>query len=110
MKKNYKDCIMKNIGCSDIASLTVREPGKAHVLNFGEDGLYSAYIADENTIIGEHYNKVLTCRSWINIYDDEGLTFKAYGKEINIYRAGDFGCLIQIIKESEDSDEQIRTN
>jgi hypothetical protein len=68
------------------------------VLDFGEDGVYGAYIIDENTEIGSHYSKVATFNDWLKIYDDDELTYKVYAEEINIYRAGDFGCIIQVIK------------
>ena len=70
---------------------------------FGRDASYDAYIIrqtkDEKIAIGEHYSRVATFSSWITIYDDDGKTFHEYGDEINIYRAGEMGCIIQIISE-----------
>ncbi len=100
--KNYKECGQQPIGDSDIATLILvgcREEGlQIEQLHFGEDGSYDAYIINADTEIGSHYHKVATFHHWLKIYDDEGLTYKAEGKEINIYRAGEYGCIIQIIK------------
>lgn len=99
--KNYKEYEEKFIGGSDIAALILvgcDENGlKTSHLNFGEDGSYRAYIVDENAEIGAHYKKVADFKYWFKIYDDHGLTYRVNAKEINIYRAGDFGCIIQVI-------------
>ncbi len=101
--KNYKDFERKTIGCSDISALILvgcrgEEGLKTEVLDFGEDGSYRAYIVDADTEIGIHYKKVATFNSWLKIYDDYELTYKVYANEINIYRAGEFGCIIQVIE------------
>jgi hypothetical protein len=101
--KHYKECDRRYIGGSDIAALILvgcqNDKGLVtDVLDFGEDGVYGAYIIDENTEIGSHYSKVATFNDWLKIYDDDELTYKVYAEEINIYRAGDFGCIIQVIK------------
>ena len=95
--KTYKDFEKRPIGDSDIASLTVRYPMKAEVLNFGSDGSYSAYIVTENAEIGEHYRLVSQGTHWAIIYDEFGKTFSCHADEIMIYRAGGFGCIIQLI-------------
>lgn len=95
---NYKDYKNEYIGDSDIASLTLRCPDSASILNFGEDGSYYAYVVDKNAEIGSHYREVYRCKYWLRIYDDSSLAKKFYGEEIIIYRAGDFGCIIQIIE------------
>lgn len=109
MKKYYeykRECI----GMSDIASLIMCGPEydeteeykdvTAKMLHFGVDSTYYAYIVDEDAEIGAHYLKVASFRTWLNIYDDEELMFKTCGWDdiINVYRAGDYGCIIQIIK------------
>ncbi len=111
MKKSYKEFKKVYIGESDIATLIVRTCENYEVtkenyskwgvysLNFGKDSNYNAYVVDETAIIGEHYNLVIHGKAWIKIYDDEGLTFKARAKEIKIYRAGQHGCIIQLIEE-----------
>lgn len=100
--KNYKDFELKAIGGSDIASLTVRTADAVFPLDFGSDGEYAAYIVDEPATIGEHYRKVFSTSSpWMKIYDDNGLVFdmKSYDiKGFNIYRAGVFGCVVEVIR------------
>lgn len=102
MEKTYKSNLPDFIGASDIASLTVRAGDKVGVLDFGEDGCYSAYIVDDIAVnIPEYYSCVFSAYSeWLKIYDDDGLSFsKSFDKmkNIKIYRAGDFGCIIQIL-------------
>lgn len=102
--KTYKDFEKKYIGGSDIAALILvgcrgEEGVKTEQLHFDEDGNYSAYIVTESDVeIGSHYTKVATYNHWLKIYDDDGLTYRVDAKEINIYRAGEFGCIIQIIQ------------
>lgn len=101
--KTYKDFEQKIIGGSDIATLILvgcrgEEGLKTEQLHFGEDGIYRAYIVtDHEAEIGSHYKKVATFNHWLKIYDDYEKTFDQRAKEINIYRVGDFGCIIQII-------------
>ena len=66
---------------------------------FGEDGCYKAYIVTEDTEIGSHYSKVASFTDWMKIYDDDEKTFEKKAKKINVYRAGEFGCIIQIIQQ-----------
>lgn len=94
---HYKEYDKKYIGSSDIASLTLRFPGGVSVLNFGEDGSYTAYVVDGKAELGEHYKQVLQAKYWLKIYDDTDLVRELDGDTITIYRAGDFGCIIQII-------------
>lgn len=101
--KNYKEYEKQLIGGSDVAALILVGCGdnglKTEILDFGEDGVYFAYIVEGNDVeIGDHYKKVATFNHWLKIYDDQGRTFYEYGREFNIYRAGDFGCIIQVIK------------
>lgn len=103
-KKNTVD-----LGCSDIASLTVRYCSdmqnnymKADVLIFGSDGDYTGYIVeDDNVVIPDYYKLVLEAKTWIVIYDDDSLVYKARAKKIEIYRAGDFGCIIKLIGKNQ---------
>ena len=101
--KNYKEFEQQFIGDSDIATIILvgcrsEEGIKTEQLHFGKDGSYKAYIVDADAEIGSHYRKVATFNHWLKTYDDAGLTYKVDGKEINIYRAGDFGCVIQVIE------------
>lgn len=99
--KNYKEYEKRFIGSSDIAALILvgcDENGlKTSTLDFGEDGSYMAYVVDEDAEIGAHYKKVADFKHWLKIYDDDELTYRVNAQEINIYRAGDFGCIIQTI-------------
>ena len=94
---NYKS-IIKVIGGSDIASLTLRFPCKVVDLRFGEDGMYTAYIITEETKVPDHYEKVVDGECWIKIYDDESLTLELNAHSIEVYRAGSLGCLIRLSK------------
>lgn len=94
------------IGSSDGAALTVTGGDKeiglvSKILKFIEDGSYCAYIVDENAVIGDHYEKVMTFNYFIRIYDDDSLVAKFDGDVINIYRARDFGCIIQILNKEQ---------
>ena len=66
-------------------------------LFFGEDGSYRAYmVTGADVEIGSHYEKVAAFKGWLRIYDD-GKTFEKSAAEINVYRSGDFGCIIQTL-------------
>lgn len=103
--KTYQHFIRKYIGTSDVASLIMmglKETGRSlEFLNFGEDGDYYAYLVDREedkpVEIGEHYKKVATFTNWLKIYDDYESTLDIKGKVINVYRAGEFGCIIEVI-------------
>lgn len=101
--KTYKDFEKKYIGSSDIAVLTLvgsneNEEINAKLLHFGEAGDYAAYIVTGADVeIGKHYKKVLTFNKWLKIYDDDEMILQINVKEIRIYRAGELGCIIQII-------------
>ena len=101
--KNYKTYEKKRLGGSDIASLIlvgISPSGglKTAALPFGEDGEYSAYIVDEECEIPDYYDLAESFVKWARIHDDQGFTTYFYGQEINIYRAGSFGCIIQVKK------------
>ena len=105
--KTYKDFETIYIGGSDSASLIlmgIKETGQGRsleFLNFGEDGEYYAYLIhrkeNEPVEIGEHYKKVATFTNWLKIYDDYESTLDIKGRVINVYRAGEFGCIIEVI-------------
>lgn len=106
--KNYKDFEKTYIGSSDVATLVLSgawplaeetndpAPIKLKALAFAEDGNYNAYVVDGDTEIGAHYQLVATFEAWMQIYDDDGLTQKFVADEIRVYRAGEFGCIIQL--------------
>lgn len=102
--KSYKEYDSVSLGGSDIAVLTFtgyteKNGLVAKVLNFGSDGSYNAYLVDENAEIGNHYELVLKFDSWVNVYDDMGVVEQFKADHIKVYRAGDFGCIIQLINE-----------
>ena len=81
--KNYKDYNKTYIGSSERAYLTLKTiTGTTEKLCFGEDGSYSAYVVDEDTL---------------EIYTNFGeLEWSAKAKQISVYTAGNFGCLIKL--------------
>lgn len=104
------------LGSSDYACLTLtglKQHGvTASVLKFNEDGEYGAWVVDDLDLIPPHY-VMKECYSfkythitgdeeevdtWLKIYDDEHLIAEIEAKEIRVYRAGEFGCLIYIKK------------
>ena len=100
--KGYKEFEKVSIGISDISALVAAHPQRAEYICFGEDGEYSAYVCEGEVEIGSHYKKVLSATSWLKIYDDFGLVYKAFGECIDVYRAGNFGCIIHIHKREEE--------
>lgn len=118
-KKSYKEFEKENIGASDIASLILVGPGESGLqlkeLAFGEDGAYDAYMVDgEDVEIGSHYKEVFEFKNWLKIYDDDGLVYRTNAERIKIYRAGEFGCIIQRINDgksiSKDLNQQINSS
>lgn len=83
------------LGESDVASLTLRGGMGSHVLDFGEDGGYSAYLVDEECEIPDHYDRIWSCSAWLWIYDDTRRTVRIDAYEIRIFRCGMKGCIIQ---------------
>lgn len=99
--KYYKDYEEIYLGCSDIASLIVvtcdcKRGMESNILKMGSDGDYFAYLCN-NAEIGEHYTKKYECAGWLTIYDDNKKMFNQFGK-FEIYRAGDFGIIINKIQ------------
>lgn len=109
---DHHEYLRKPIGISDIAALVIVGP-KAEVkskydeyldtkiMHFGGDGDYFAYIVDEYAIIPDHYKPVAHLSYWISIYDDTSLAYSARADWINVFRAGDHGCIIQLIGAKE---------
>ena len=95
--KHYKSFERIYIGSSDIGSLTVRSVHDVAPLHFGKDGSYFAYVCfGEDIEIGEHYEHFFSGKTWLKIYDDTGLVYDEYQPvgEVDIYRAGEMGCII----------------
>ena len=102
--KTDKDFETVYIGGSDSASfilMGIKNNRTLEFLSFGEDGEYYAYLIhrkeNKPVEIGEHYKKVATFTNWLKIYDDHESTLEIKGKVINVYRAGEFGCIIEVI-------------
>lgn len=119
--KNYKEYAKQHIGGSDVSALTVTAFGEngleAHVLKFGTDGEYFAYIVDADCQIPDHYELTLHVSpytitfhgqdgsithgvpsGWFKIYDDGKMQFSSdFTNGMNVYRAGERGCIIQIL-------------
>lgn len=90
------------IGSSDSARLEVihtTENGRLKsYLNFGEDGDYKAYVVDEKCVIPDTYELICTFEGgYVNIFDDSWNHVFIEGETVQIYRRGDFGCIIKII-------------
>lgn len=90
------------IGSSDSARLKVihrvGDYASKSYLNFGEDGGYEAYIVDEKCTIPDTYE--LRCSfegGYVDLFDDEGYNVYIKGETVQIYRRGNFGCIIKII-------------
>ena len=107
-KIHYKEYPKMFIGDSATASLTVRYPHSAKALHFKTEGICEAYVVDENAEIGEHYKLVHSGRYWVRIYDDTSLSFSAAADSILIYRAGDRGCVIQLINPTHVNGEELK--
>ena len=100
--KNYKEYDRELIGASDIATLILAGHRDniglcLEKLNFGEDNEYKAYIVDEDAEIGSHYKLIAEFNCWLKIYDDDSLSYKCKADTIKVYRAGEMGCIIQLI-------------
>lgn len=103
MKRYYKEYLKKTIGDSDIAALiavgVTNGTLTTQAISFGGDNEYTAYIVDSECDIPLHYDKAATFNKWCRIYDDTGLTQCFEADEINVYRAGDYGCIIELINK-----------
>ena len=103
--KSHKSYGKQFIGVSDKAVLSLfgcvsgTDITEARLLQFGEDGAYYAYICDEEAIIPEHYRRMNTFTDHLVIVDDSANTQRYEAHEIVVYRAGNFGCIIQMLKD-----------
>ena len=96
--KSYKDFEKIYIGCSDIGSLIIRSPYVVKEMFFDADGRYEAYECFGEVEIPEHYDLIYSGRTWLRIYDDNEKPYYRFRPNgytrFDIYRAGDFGCVI----------------
>lgn len=75
---------------------------EVEILKFGQDDSYSAYFVDEEIELPEHYELVAEGSNWLWVYDDAGRALRCSAEKIQIYRAGQMGCLIYAPKGSRD--------
>lgn len=100
---SYKDRVL-SLGFSDYATLVAvgfeSEKGiKSELIKYGGDSSYKAYVVNENVEIPKHYKLVVSFDKWVKVYNDVGLVLDVLADKINIYRAGEFGTLIQLVNE-----------
>lgn len=80
--KNYKDYNKTYIGSSDSAYLTLKTiTGTTEKLCFGEDGSYSAYVVDEDTLIPKHYHKEFEFTDSLEIYNTTSVNSNGQQKQ-----------------------------
>ena len=110
--KSYKEYNKKHIGNSDIARVLIDSWNGLKYLHFAQDGNYEAYMVDDNAEIGAHYKKVAEYTDWLKIYDDTGLALSLHhqGAKYEIYRAGDFGCIIKTERMVKNGNQQHQRN
>lgn len=105
---HYKDRVI-TLGSSDKARLLFADFDHAEWINFGEDGAYQAYLVnrflkDEAEVaIPEYYHQVAQFHDNLLVYDDTEKILDTvnnpncpYGAVFSVYRAGEFGCLIEV--------------
>ena len=102
---NYKEYTTITIGYSDWASLYLEtSSGEKAQLEFFVDGCYSAYMVDKQCEIPEHYYLQGVYHGTLSIFSDDLSGLKIVPltdeDEIRVYRAGDFGCIIQTFGEN----------
>lgn len=96
--RNHHEYPKIYLGESDYATLIIAGAGNDNLcqdLHFGIDGEYKAYLVDEDCEIPEFYEFIAKFENWMKIYDDHILVNLIHADEIKVYRAGDFGCIIQ---------------
>lgn len=107
---SYKSFDQKRIGKSSIATLVMVGRDALGVvtapLTFGGNGEYSAYVVDKPATIGEHYTMVAEFWGFLRIYDDTSLVASFSGTYVRVYRAGYYGCIIEIIDRAKLREEE----
>lgn len=93
-----------NLGTSDYASITLTgcEVGggvKSEILKFRIDASYRAWVLTADEVVPDHYEKEFEFECWLKTFDDDGdgvdFTTKKSNDKIEVYRAGDCGCIIR---------------
>ena len=98
-KKDHHEYSRVSLGSSDIASIILRDSRGVRELRFGEDGTYAAYLVDAECEIPDYYTLEAECKSWLSVYDDDTKTLEVKNPSsvIRVYRAGTYGCIIQLL-------------
>lgn len=106
--KSYKDFNREFIGDSDISTLIMigydnkqKDGLSLKKLSFGEDCAYAAYIVKGDAEIGSHYKLVAEFSYWLKIYDDYEKVKLFESDIIKVYRAGEIGCIIQLLDKED---------
>lgn len=105
--KPYKETRI-SLGGSDIASLILvgcKEGVNGLYLNelhFAGDNNYYAYIVRDSLVeIPNHYHLEYTYNYWMKVYDDDEKTYRISADVIEVYRSGDYGCIIRALNKDE---------
>lgn len=107
--RDYHEYKKIDLGGSDIAVITLTGCApegeasdyglKACFLRFVEDGDYSAYVVDADAEIGAHYRMVTSFETWMRTFDDDGHGVEFKADKIVVYRAGEYGCIVQLLNK-----------
>lgn len=105
--KPYKETRI-SLGGSDIASLILvgcKEGVNGLYLNelhFAGDNNYYAYIVRDPLVeIPNHYHLEYTYNYWMKVYDDDEKIYRISADIIEVYRSGDYGCIIRALDKDE---------
>lgn len=97
MSNDYKR-VSFILGDSDIAAITAVTPECPRFIKFGSDGHYDAWwVTDESVEIPAHYSLEFTAKHWIKFFDDYAYRGTIYADSIEVYCAGNFGCIVRTI-------------
>lgn len=101
---NYRELVVPLGSSQYVNSVVARffeseQPNEPRVqeIVFDYDDDYEAYIITDAIEVPEDYELVAAGKTFVKIYDDEGLTVEINCPHIEIYRAGEEGCLIRLI-------------
>lgn len=87
--KHHKEYQKIFFGCSDIASLTLRGCNLNPVcVTTYSDGSYHAYVIDDDTELGDHFENIGEFNHWLWVYDDTRRVATFDAEKITVYQAG----------------------
>lgn len=93
----YKECHKDILGMTDIARIITLTEDEVDEVHLSIDGLIKPYMANEYTDIPNHYSLVKEFKNEVTFLDDDVKILKIKADEINIYRCGDTGMIIESI-------------